>query len=86
MAAVTGNTSDKLNFLRSIAFQEPNMLYVSDTYNQRIVKFILNTIEGSLVAGLVNSTAESTFDTLNYPVAIVSDDNRIIYVVDQYSH
>jgi sugar lactone lactonase YvrE len=81
-----GNTTNKLNYPYSLALKQPNILYVSDTSNHRVQKFIMNTLQGSTVAGQANSTPGSASNALNNPIGIIIDDNDNLYVADAYNH
>ena len=62
-------------------------LYVSDTSNNRVLRFPPNTssgISGTIVAG--NGTAGSSNTQLNGPFAVFIDDARTLYIADRLNN
>jgi sugar lactone lactonase YvrE len=56
-------------------------LYVADTYNHRIQKWLSGAINGTTVAGQTGVSG-SGLNQLFYPTALILDKNGTIYIVD----
>jgi sugar lactone lactonase YvrE len=56
-------------------------LYVADTYNHRIQKWLSGAINGTTVAGQTGVSG-SGLNQLSYPTTLILDQNRTMYIVD----
>ena len=61
-------------------------LYICDTDNNRIQKWIQGATSGTTVAGTVGNTAGSTAILLQKPRDLNFDDNGFMYVIDYENH
>ncbi|CAF4049828.1 unnamed protein product, partial [Adineta steineri] len=80
--SVSGTSSYYLNAPWDVALDWSNTLYVSDRYNHRIQKFLMNTKNGTTVAGQMSATSGSTMDKLNQPTGIYLDINGNLFISD----
>ena len=82
-----GNGSKMLKMLNSphgITIDSNNNLYITDTYNNRVMKWEPDATEGVLVAGGNDSgSANNQFDR---PFGIDIDSSGNLYVVDYTNH
>lgn len=79
-----GNGSHQLNTPRDLALYEQNTLYIADTLNNRIQKFLRDAANGSTVAGTgVNGTSSNQ---LSSPSGVLSEVNGNIHIADLGNH
>ncbi|CAF3596071.1 unnamed protein product, partial [Rotaria sp. Silwood2] len=83
---VTGVGQNLLSTLYGLALDSNNALYICDTLNHRIQKWLAGASNGSTVAGQANGVGGSSDTQLNYPTGIVVDSNGNIFVVDTKNH
>ncbi|CAF3389139.1 unnamed protein product [Rotaria socialis] len=69
---------------RGVAVDEYGSVYVADSGNQRVVKWMVNTTAAVLVAG-GNGVGNRT-DQFNVPGGMIRDKNGTLYVVDERNH
>lgn len=81
---VTGSNTSLLTYPYSVELDNQLNLYVADTNNHRIVKFLLkNNFTLKHVAGVSGSLGNSQ-DKLSYPAGVfVSKTDRAVYVADR---
>ncbi|CAF1349286.1 unnamed protein product, partial [Didymodactylos carnosus] len=81
-----GNYGSSLKYLFypiDIALDNFSNIYISDSGNNRIVKWSQNSLEGQLIIGNINGAAGNLPNQLNYPTGIYLDKiNQNLYVVD----
>lgn len=73
-----------MNTPRDLALYEQNTLYIADTLNNRIQKFLRDAANGSTVAGTgVNGTSSNQ---LSSPSGVLSEVNGNIHIADLGNH
>lgn len=83
VAGVAGNpnsTNDRLNMPIDILLDWANNLYIADGFNNRIQKYMLNSLAGQTIAG--NGTGGLSSSQFNIPTYISLDDNENLYITD----
>lgn len=85
LSGVPGNTSNRLRIPRDVVWQAPNILYVADSGNNRVQKYIMDNNNGVTVAGQANATAGSLANYLNSASCVRIDSNNGIYVADTFN-
>lgn len=84
-SGASGLSLDRLAVPGGVAIDSQENLYVSDTYNHRIMLWIANATTGILIAG-TTSTGSDTW-SLNYPMGLHLDkQNQRLYVADMNNH
>jgi sugar lactone lactonase YvrE len=78
----TNATSNCLNYPIGIAVDSSGSVYVADTNNHRIQKFLSGNITGTTVAGFPTGSSGNSASHLNTPNDVAVDSNGNIYVVD----
>ncbi|CAF2161504.1 unnamed protein product [Rotaria magnacalcarata] len=89
VAGVTGisdTTPDKLNGPWGLHIDSNGTLYITDTGNSRVQKWLSGAPNGTTVAGQPNGTSGSGPSLLQTPDSLVVDSNGNVYVVDTMSH
>ena len=79
-----GSAPWQLNAPSKVFVDDDRAMYIADTNNHRIQKWIYGACSGVTVAG--TGVAGATASQLNYPVAVVVDSNQYMYIVDQSNH
>ncbi|CAF1025762.1 unnamed protein product [Adineta steineri] len=59
-----------------------NTLYVADTKNHRIQKWLNGASNGTTVAGQQSGVSGSALNQLNYPFTLTMDTNKSLYILD----
>ena len=77
-----GAASDQLFYPYGIALDSADSLYIADTYNSRVQKYLLGASSGVTVAGYANGTFSTTSSGLYQAIHVVVDGNGNIYVAD----
>ena len=67
-----------------IFVDEARTIYITDSNNHRIQKWVYGACAGVTVAG--TGTPGSTTSQLNYPVDVLVDSNQYMYIGDQWNH
>ncbi|CAF1279734.1 unnamed protein product [Adineta steineri] len=80
-----GNKLNQLNRPSFIFVDEDQSVYVSDTYNHRVMKWRTDVEEGIVVAGS-NGHGLRSLNQLSYPRGVVVDHLDQIYVADWKNH
>jgi hypothetical protein len=75
-----GTELNQLSRPMDLHLDESDNLYVLDTYNHRVVKWLPGAIQGSVVAGGNNNGSD--LNQLYYPHAFSVDDSGNIYIAD----
>lgn len=78
-----GGNQNQLNFPYSVFIDSNNTLYVTDTQNHRIQKWLSGATEGITIAG--GNGAGSGLNQLNTPSCIYLDENQNLYVLDSFN-
>ncbi|CAF1229667.1 unnamed protein product [Adineta steineri] len=73
-----GSELNQLNHPMGIFIDENSSIYVADTHNNRISKWILGASQGEIVVGANNSK--------NYVSSVVVDKNQTIYLCDRFNN
>ena len=84
---IAGTSNSLLNSPACITFDASNtVLYISDSSNNRVQKWILGTSVGTTIAGQNNGTNGSSLAYLNSPRGIQVDINGNLYIADMHNH
>lgn len=67
---------------KALAIDSYNSLYVTDTYNHRVLKFSSGASTSTVVAGQALGTPSSSEFGLSYPRGIAVDQNSSVYIAD----
>ena len=59
-----------------------NTLYIADTENNRVQKYLLNALNGTTIAGIASGTLGSNSSGLYFPRRILLDLHNGIYISD----
>lgn len=73
-----------ISLARGVTVNKDGSVYVSDSGNHRVVKWIVNATKGIIVAGGNNNGSRT--DQLTIPNGIIVDENETIYVADNENH
>lgn len=79
-----GGNANQLNFPYSIFVDTNNTIYITDTQNHRIQKWIDGATEGTTVAG--GNGSGSNANQLNTPTCVWTDNQENIYVMDSFNN
>lgn len=79
-------TAQNLGLTIGLLFDSPNTLYVSDSSQNRIQKFLLTNPNGQTVAGLSSGVASSVAGGLRYASDIALDSQGNLYVADSQNN
>ncbi|CAF4123188.1 unnamed protein product, partial [Rotaria sordida] len=86
LTGVNGSSNNQLNFPFDLA-RDPNSgtLYISDSWNHRVMSYIVNASSGTVVAG---GNGPGTSNTqLNYPIGIYLDlSSNSLFIVNYNSN
>jgi sugar lactone lactonase YvrE len=87
--AVAGNSSgylgvaaNLLEFPWSVVVDSAGTIYVSDTHNNRVQKFVSGSLVGVTVAGQASGVSGSSSMDLNFPKTVMLDAGGQLYVLD----
>ncbi|CAF1318675.1 unnamed protein product [Adineta steineri] len=81
-----GTAANLLNGPYGIALGSFNSLYITDSSNNRIQKWLINEWNGTTVAGLSDGTVGASSVALDTPVSVVLDSNDNMYFTDKSNH
>ncbi|CAF4230772.1 unnamed protein product [Adineta steineri] len=79
----SGTTANQLSEPYILKFDSSNALYISDSTNNRIQKWIIGSSNGTTVAGLATGVPGSSSNTLKLPVGLALDSLDNMYVSDK---
>ena len=77
---VGGIEATQLNGPRGVFVTDDGTLYIADSYNHRIQKWLQSAIAGTNVAG--TGASGTGLSELSYPQAVLVDQNGYIYIAD----
>lgn len=89
VAGTTGSpgvSANQLHHPAGVIVDASNTLYIVDTGNNRIQRYLPGTLNGTTVAGQSNGAAGSGLSDLRGPVDMVIDSNGSIYIADTLNH
>ncbi|CAF1437656.1 unnamed protein product [Adineta ricciae] len=84
ISRVLGNSSDQLNRPLHVILDYLNTLYIADSDNNRVQKYLKNATNGTTVAG--NSTAGSYPNQLDDPSSLLVDETGDLFVADSLNN
>ncbi|CAF4777304.1 unnamed protein product [Rotaria sp. Silwood1] len=84
ISGIAGNASNQLNGPYDATIDYQNTLYIADTYNHRIQKYVRNALNGTTICG--NGSTGSSLNQLTYPSQVLVDLNGNIRVTDFGRH
>ncbi|CAF3743386.1 unnamed protein product [Rotaria sp. Silwood1] len=76
----SGNADNQLNFPTDVKLDYEHNLYIVDSNNHRIQKYLFGALTGQTVAG--NGTSGSSQYQLSYPLTMMIDSNENLYISD----
>ena len=79
---IAGSASKQLNKPNGIYVDDTKAIYIADTSNHRIQKWMFNATFGTTVAG-ITADSGSSLTKLSYPESVVVDMNDYMYIVDR---
>jgi hypothetical protein len=88
-AGVTGSAgtaAHRLNNPASAMVDQWNNLYVCDSKNSRVQRWLPGSTNGTTVAGRQDGTAGSSLSALNEPFDLSVDDSGGVYIADTSNH
>ncbi|CAF1336343.1 unnamed protein product [Rotaria sordida] len=86
LSGVTGNASDQLKLPKDAILDSPNILYIADSGNHRIQKYVIGDLTGTTLAGQTSGIGGSSASHLNSPSSVLIDSNGGLYVADTNNH
>jgi sugar lactone lactonase YvrE len=78
--------SNQLNCPYGLALDSNNSLYITDSHNNRIQKWLSGTSTGITLAGLANGTSGASSTVLSMTTGIVLDSLGNMYFSDSNNH
>jgi len=81
-----GAAANQLNYPLDLAFDSQNSLYITDSRNNRVQKFLNGSSSGMTVAGSANGTNGSSPTQFYNPKGIAIDTNDNIFIADYYNN
>ena len=85
IAGVTGTASAASNNLQlpwAVVLDWSNTLYITDRYNHRVQKFLMNAQNGTTIAGQASGMWGFASDQLNQPTGVYINSNGDAYLSD----
>jgi sugar lactone lactonase YvrE len=79
---LSGTGANQLNQPYCLYIDATDTMYICDSYNNRIQKWLSDASNGSTIAGASGGVSGSTSTLLNQPADIVFDNNGYMYVAD----
>jgi hypothetical protein len=77
-----GTASNQLYLPWDLTLDWANTLYVTDRFNHRVQKFLMNAASGTTIAGQMNGTSGMNMNQFNQPTGIYVDLNGDIFISD----
>ena len=86
LKGLNGSNSSQLNYPNDVCVDKEGNLYVSDTNNHRIQKFVNGSMNGITIAG-ISGVSGSALNQFNYPRCMAFDATETyVYVADTGNH
>jgi len=82
----SGPAFDQLNHPFSVSLDSTGNLYIADSGNHRIVKWVSGTTEGVLVLVAGGNGTGDAWNQLNTPFGLILDSEDNLYVADRLNH
>ncbi|CAF4184515.1 unnamed protein product, partial [Adineta steineri] len=84
----SGLKANQLNYPEGLFVDtsDSNTLYIADTYNHRIQKWLYGASNGTTVAGQQSGVSGSALNQLYKPFTLTMDTNKSLYIVDYGNH
>jgi sugar lactone lactonase YvrE len=82
----SGLSSNQLGFPIDMALDSSNTLYVAELVNNRVQKWMVNSPNGTTVAGQASGTGGTSAAFFRGPRGVLVDSNSNLYVVDSNNH
>ena len=82
ITGIPGTASNQLNTPYDAKLDHYNTLYIADRDNNRTQKYLVNTLNGSTVAGQTNGSSCVLADCLKIPYGLHVDSNGDLFIVD----
>ncbi|UJR12894.1 hypothetical protein I4U23_017068 [Adineta vaga] len=82
---LSGGVINQLNVPSEVFVDSASNIYISDTYNHRVMLWRKNSSNGIVVAG-ISSNVGCSASLLNYPFGLAIDSLQNIYIADCYNH
>ncbi|CAF1312212.1 unnamed protein product [Adineta ricciae] len=79
----SGSEANQITYASDMHVDSSNAIYVADSNNHRVQKFMPNSSIGITVAG-ITGVSGSNSSLLNYPTAVTTDADGNLYVADSY--
>ena len=79
----SGNAANQLSYPQAVYVDSDNAIYVADSSNQRLQKWLPNAINGTTVLGVTGSCTSGGAGLCN-PRAIYGDGQQNLYIGDSY--
>lgn len=83
---VPGTFADSLSYPAAIRFDNNGAMYIVDTENCRVVKWIVGSTAGIVVAGQSSGQPGNTSTDLFSPSNLAIDQNNTLYITDTLNH
>ena len=77
-----GGVSNNLIGPHGFTWDSSGLLYIVEHWGHRVTAWKPGAINGTIIAGLVNTTFATTLDAFHFPVDIFVESNGSIYVTD----
>lgn len=81
-----GTAANRLNIAFGITLDASNTLYIADSNNNRVQRWLNGSSSGTTVAGQANGIPGTNLSYLQNPSNVVVSANGSIYVTDTYNH
>ncbi|CAM4821428.1 unnamed protein product [Rotaria magnacalcarata] len=86
VTAISGSTPDKLYQPWGLSIDSNGTLYIADSHNCRVQKWLRGAPNGTTVAGQPNGTCGYGLSFLSTAQGVTVDSNGNVYVVDTYAN
>ena len=85
VSSTTGTANNLLNKPFGATLDDQNNVYVADTNNNRIQKYLVGATNGTTIAGNANGTLGIGLNDLKRPSQVVVDSNGNYFIADTYN-
>lgn len=86
LSSLSGTAANRLKSPTRITIDSFDTLYIADTDNSRIQKYVFNATFGTTVAGQSNGSPGSSATYLKYGEDVAVDSNGNVYACDTSNH